>query len=458
MSNGQLRERLKEVEQDLKDVTLERLNVSRALARLRVHQDTWKHILDLVGTQDVPALHRIFKNSKRRSWSAEHLLEKIKMALAGDYRARSYSDLEIELATVVYELGGDAALHALHNSPFVFPCRNTLLEHRREFRLHITVGAITMSDILANIGIMFADVKPGHSRAGITLSMDEIASDGRLCYLTMTDEIAGLCEHAATELSSLKMGTNLNVVRAVRQALQEGKIHVGQEVFVAAFARNDEEGYGARPVLLIPTCKRGSFRDSALVMEMLRQAWKISPYGESLHGPIWSIASDGDPKRRPALYLHCMTRELRPTDPLFQHLENLPGMNVWTGPNGETQDLDYKHCFKRLCKLLCAREGILIGDVIINKSLLALWFERLTDVDWSKNSIYSLLNSDSSISERIHALLSPKDAQDVPRAIKLLNITADIRNLDNSAFDPSEQNTHRALSLLGEMLDCAPEQ
>ena len=32
------------------------------------------------------------------------------------------------------------------------------------------------------------------------------------------------------------------------------------------------------------------FRDAALIMEMLRQTWKISPFGEALHGPIWSIA------------------------------------------------------------------------------------------------------------------------------------------------------------------------
>jgi hypothetical protein len=213
----------------------------------------------------------------------------MRMALAGDYHPRSYSDLEIELATVIYELGGGAALHALHNSPFAFPSRKTIFEHRREFRLRITVGAVKMTDILANIETMFVNVKPDHRTVGITLSMDEVASDARLCYLTTTDEIAGLCEHATADLLlSVKMGTDLTVVRAVRQAVREGKIHIGQEVFVAAFSRNDEEGYGARPVLLIPTCKRGSFKDSALIIEMLRQAWRISPCGEALHAAaVW---------------------------------------------------------------------------------------------------------------------------------------------------------------------------
>jgi hypothetical protein len=110
-----------------------------------------------------------------------------------------------------------------------------------------------------------------------------------------------------------------------------------------------------------------------------------------------------------------------------------------------------------ICKCICTREGLLIDNVVVNKSLLATWLEHLTDVDWSENTIYSLLNPESSMIQRINALLSPKDMQDVPRAIKLLSLTADLRNLDTSSFDPSESNTHRALSLLGEMLDALIE-
>jgi hypothetical protein len=101
-----------------------------------------------------------------------------------------------------------------------------------------------------------------------------------------------------------------------------------------------------------------------------------------------------------------MVQELTPGQPLFRHVGMLPGLNLWTGSGGETQDLDYKHNFKRelfiislssqfsdfspgICKCLCAREGILIDGVVINKGLLALWLERLTDVDWSDNNIYS---------------------------------------------------------------------
>ena len=77
--------------------------------------------------------------------------------------------------------------------------------------------------------------------------MDEVVSDGLLCYLTATDENCG-SECATEELSSIKMGKNLCVARIIRQ----GGVHVGQEIFAVAFARNDETDYSL-------TCKRGSF-------------------------------------------------------------------------------------------------------------------------------------------------------------------------------------------------------
>jgi len=149
----------------------------------------------------------------------------IRLSLEGRYLAKGYSDLEIDLATVVYELGGNHCLTALQRSPFAFPSRNALFERRSEYKLKITVGKPRLLDLLDNVEIMVKETRPGHKLCGITLSMDEVASDGHLCYLTATDEIAGLCEHAMDELASVKMRQNLQVARAVKQALRDGKIH-----------------------------------------------------------------------------------------------------------------------------------------------------------------------------------------------------------------------------------------
>lgn len=307
---------------------------------------TWSKLLKFVGTNDIPALYRIFRNAHENNWSTEKLFQKLQLAMKGEYHAKNFSELEYDLATVVYELGGGAALYALQKSPFAFPCRTSVLARRQDFKLKISCGTPTMTDILSNIEIVFGTPPPNRERVGMNLMMDEISANGRLSYQGETDGVVGLCEHAE-KFGPTWLGENPEVALRIALAVQRGEIHVGQEVFVAAFARTGDSDYAARPVLLLPTCKQSSFQDQAMIIEMLRQAWKISPYGESLHGPIWSISSDGDPKRRPALYLHCMVRELQPPDALFAHLGHLRGFNLWCGTNGETQDLDYKHNFKR---------------------------------------------------------------------------------------------------------------
>src|ERR1700733_8967322 len=106
----------------------------------------------------------------------------VQLPPGGKYLAKGYSDLEYNLATVVYELGGAHCLTALQKSPFALPSRNALFERRQEYRLKITAGKPRMRGLLENIEIVFKNVRPVHKPCGITLSMDEVASDGRLCY------------------------------------------------------------------------------------------------------------------------------------------------------------------------------------------------------------------------------------------------------------------------------------
>ncbi|KAJ6586736.1 hypothetical protein B0H10DRAFT_2334874 [Mycena sp. CBHHK59/15] len=139
-----------------------------------------------------------------------------------------------------------------------------------------------------------------------TLSQDEIMGDSRLCYLEATDEIAGLCEHAPAKLETFKMGSDLGAVQAVAKAVRDGRVHVGKELSVAAISRHAPKDYGAKPVFLMPTCKHSSWQTAAMNLQMLVTGWKLSPYGEVMHGPLAAIASDGDPNRTAALHLICM--------------------------------------------------------------------------------------------------------------------------------------------------------
>lgn len=309
---------------------------------------TYKGFHNLAACQDIPALPHLLRNSTQQKWGIKKTVRKARDAVAGDYRPHNYSDYEKDLAIIVYELGGDAALYALNHSTMVLPSRTCINPVRQEIKYQISVGGIKMSDILANIETGFKNIGPDHYRTVISLSLDELATERRLSWIPETDEIAGLCHHSKA-LGTLKMGDDMSVVSGVARAVRTTKeVHYAHEATVAAFSRHDPQKYGARPALLLPTCKKGQdYYDAALEIKMLLEGWKISEYGAKLHGEVGSIASDGDAKRRKALYLLCMVRELKETDVLFKHLGHLLGLNLFTGMNFETAAFDWKHNWKR---------------------------------------------------------------------------------------------------------------
>ncbi|KAJ7867635.1 hypothetical protein B0H13DRAFT_1897474 [Mycena leptocephala] len=408
LNHIQLEAKLKALSRQLKAEQVKKNNywISLKAARKRVENHT--RLIDLLSVNDVPGLSRLLSTAKKEGWSTAKTAEQSQLAINGKYHPRKYTEFDRDLAILMDEIGVEAALYALNKAPIMLPHASP--------SPRLVANSIYVSDILANIETLFSDIDcEGSGPVLHTLMQDEIAGDGRrLCYFEDTDEIGGLCEHATPRLKTFKMGDDLTCAEEAVTAVRAGDIHVGKEFSVAAIARHAPDDYGAKPVLLMLTCKKGSWQSSAEILQKLVQAWKLSPFGEAKHGPLKDIASDGDERRRAALYLF---------------LSDLPGLNLYTGEDGITMCFDPQHLFR------C----ILVNGVVINKTLIPQWLEKIPGHDWSDESI--------------HALLHPKDPQDVGRAIKLLCLVAELRDLDTSNSTPSEKNTHRALTLLGEMSD-----
>ncbi|KAJ7046401.1 hypothetical protein C8F04DRAFT_1227534 [Mycena alexandri] len=440
LSHNQLSQRLEGVLKQVKNERLKAENSRKSLIRAHKRIESYRTLVDVISSNDVPGLSRLLSTAKKEGWSASKTTDMAWLAIRGFYHARNYTGLDKDLATLVYEYGGDSLLHALHKSPLALPTRFAIADVRSKVSLRITVGNVKMQDILQNIEMLFKDIDVGESGKVLhTLSQDEIAGDGRLCYLEATDEIAGLCEHAAAELETFKMGSDLTAIHAVTKAVRDGRVHVGKEFSVAAISRHAPTEYGAKPIFLMPTCKHSSWQTAAMNLQMFVAGWKLSPYGEEMHGPLAAIASDGDPNRTAAMHLICMQREVKPGDPLYEYVSGLPGLNLFTSADFLTEEFDPKHNWKCIRRTLSSKQGILANGLVINKNMLAHWLERLSGYDWS--------------GESIHALLNPKDPQHVPSTVKLLTLMADLRTLDSSDFTPAEANTYRALCILGEMFD-----
>ncbi|TFK16534.1 hypothetical protein FA15DRAFT_742649 [Coprinopsis marcescibilis] len=126
LSHRQLCEKIESIQEKYEDERLKHFNMNKAIERLRKHRTTLDALLDLLGTKDVPALHRIFRNAHKFGWGSKKLLEKVTSAIDGKYHAKNFVDWELDLAILIYKLGGNGALHALHNLAFAFPCRQML--------------------------------------------------------------------------------------------------------------------------------------------------------------------------------------------------------------------------------------------------------------------------------------------------------------------------------------------
>jgi hypothetical protein len=72
-------------------------------------------------------------------------------ALHGLYHPRNYTEFEKDLAILIYELGGGAALYALNKAPIMLPSRHAIAEIRRNHSLRIAVGDVTVSALMENI-------------------------------------------------------------------------------------------------------------------------------------------------------------------------------------------------------------------------------------------------------------------------------------------------------------------
>ncbi|KAJ7815224.1 hypothetical protein B0H14DRAFT_2375538, partial [Mycena olivaceomarginata] len=144
LSHDQMETKLVSVRKQLKNEQLKVNNLAeyfKSLKRARKSVESHKYFYDLISTNNVPGLARLLSNSRTDGWGISKTTEKVELAINGKYHARNYTDLDVDLAVLIYELGGGAALHALNHSPVMLPSRYSIADVRREHRLRITVGS-----------------------------------------------------------------------------------------------------------------------------------------------------------------------------------------------------------------------------------------------------------------------------------------------------------------------------
>ncbi|KAF8884807.1 hypothetical protein BD779DRAFT_1442856, partial [Infundibulicybe gibba] len=239
---------------------------------------------------------------------------------------------------------------------------------------------------------------------GQQLMIDGIALEEVCRYDISRNEIIGLCrehtDHITTELTSFA------VIKAIEKALYKDKTccHGKDGTVVAIASVAGSQHYTPVPVLLSPSCKTEKSTALGGWLQTFLDVYRDHQHGQAIHGPIWSLASDGEASFRAARFSLCMSRRLDSSSTLGERLRLLPGLNFQTGPYGILGTCDPKHVIKRFATLLRNKGGLQVGDATIT----------------SLDIVQSLLAFPEMTLDKAQELMNPADKQNVPKAVSLI--------------------------------------
>lgn len=184
---------------------------------------------------------------------------------------------------------------------------------------------------------------------GHSLLLDGVALEEKCRYLRSGDSVLGVCrEHAGgLDLRVLSVDSILAIEAALHS--EKPRAHYASEATVVAIAPFQDTSYFAVPIALSGSCKGETGEGMATWLRDVIGAWEKNKDGQRMHGPLWSIATDGESTMRSCRFQLCMSQELSPSNPLRPLLCNLSGLNLFTGAGDLTMTCDPKHIFKSTC-------------------------------------------------------------------------------------------------------------
>ena len=310
--------------------------------------DDYRRFLMAVATNQVPRLKQLVAQGLKDGVSVGTLVETIQRAVDDTYRARQYDSDDMDIALMVYRLGGRKLVYAMNHYISV-PSLATLRRSKIFTRIMPSLALPTKDDIRHNIQECFlrrtASTTPARPFSGVSVMWDEVNQENSACYFPHADMVGGLCrEHAHSCGVDLQLKTYEDA-ELIGDALRKSELHYGKEASVIAIGTFCGTLRGAFPVMLSPTCKAETPDQSATYLQMVLDVW--CEQAAAIFGPIWSFASDGDAGRRALCYKMFMKHVLDPMSPLGKKLARLQGLNLFVGDNDITADFDFKHLIKR---------------------------------------------------------------------------------------------------------------
>ena len=297
---------------------------------------------------DYKNVNLVLRTALKNGSSPSAMVAKLQLAIEKEYTPRpGVDERTLDVGYLVKAIGGPRLLFAL-NRFFSLPSYRTIGRHRKVPQLIPSILSPTYLEVSENISTFFdPKERPTTSTAGHSLLIDGVALEEKCRWLRPSNSIIGLCREHAGSLD-LRV-QNLQSITSVQAALDQDKprVHYSSEATVVAIGPFRSSNYSAIPLALSGSCKGETGDGMALWLREVIRAWREEPSGAAAHGPIWSVATDGESTMKTCRFRLCMSQTLSDSDDIYPLLKNLTGMNLQTGEDNITMTCDPKHVLKR---------------------------------------------------------------------------------------------------------------
>ncbi|KAJ7127802.1 hypothetical protein C8R44DRAFT_597978, partial [Mycena epipterygia] len=104
LNHVQLEAKIKALTRQLQSERVKKNNHWLSLKKARKRLKDYEQLFNLVAINEVPGLSRLLSNAKKEGWSTAKTAEKTQLAIDGKYHPRNYTEFDMDLAILTYEL------------------------------------------------------------------------------------------------------------------------------------------------------------------------------------------------------------------------------------------------------------------------------------------------------------------------------------------------------------------
>lgn len=129
----------------------------------------------MLSSQDVPRLRQLLSVQLKQGKSIDAILAKLAYAIDGTYRAKGYTQEDVDVALLAWRLGGPRLLHVLSKKEG-YPSTRTIARKVKLHRFTLSTHGHSGAALKANVETAEGDTRPK------VLMVDQIAAEPTLHY------------------------------------------------------------------------------------------------------------------------------------------------------------------------------------------------------------------------------------------------------------------------------------